>query len=114
MEHKGRYDIYSGKIPGSVTVYLYAQELSWERVAETAAELDRLLEKNQLAAQEYTVVLEPLSAKKERHGESLGVYDFPRELFQSDNLPKIMEEQYHRWEEENAQEKELEIQREAP
>ncbi len=74
-------------------------------------ELDRLLEKNQLAAQEYTVVLKPLTAKEEQQGECLGVYNFPRELLQSDNLPKVMEEQYRRWEEESAREKELEMQR---
>lgn len=105
------YDIFSGEIPGSVTVYLYARELTWKSVAEAAVELDRLLEKNQLAAQEYTVVLKPLTAKEEQKGECLGVYNFPRELLQSDNLPKVMEEQYRRWEEESAREKELEMQR---
>lgn len=102
------YDIHSGAIPGSVTVYLYAQELSWEKVAEVALRVDTLLEKNQLAPDDYTVVLKPLSEKEDKRGESLGVYDFPRELLQSKNLPQVMEEQYRQWEEGSNREKELE------
>ena len=104
------YDIYSGEIPGAVSLYLYAEELSWEKVAQAALRLDSLLSENRLPADEYTVVLKPLSAKEGRRGEYLGVYEFPRELLQSDDLPEVMEQHYRLWEEKSSRDKGLELQ----
>lgn len=105
------YDIYSGEIPGAVSLYLYAEELSWEKVAQAALGLDSLfVGKSDFLQTNISVVLKPLSAKEGRQGEYLGVYEFPRELLQSDDLPEVMEQHYRLWEEKSSRDKGLELQ----
>lgn len=80
-----------------VTVYRYSDEVSWEAVAESALELDAFLGENGFFPNFYSVILEPEARKEDRTLETLGVYDFPRELLAAENLPRVMEEHFIQW-----------------
>lgn len=96
------FDIYNLPLEAYITIYIYTEDMSWDKVAKTTLELEELIEKNNLNVGKYTVVLNPITAKSEKKGESLGIYDFPKELLKSENLPKVMEEHFNKWESDNA------------
>lgn len=95
------FDIYNVPYKKYLTVYMYTDELSWDKIAQTMLEVDDLMQENQLSVNEYTIVLESLSAKEEKKGEMMGVYDFPQELLSSENLADVMEKRQAQWESEH-------------
>lgn len=95
------FDIYNVPYKKYLTVYMYTDELSWDKLAQTTLEVDRLMQENQLSVNEYTIVLEPLSAKEEKKREMMGIYDFPQELLSSENLADVMEKRQAQWENEH-------------
>lgn len=104
-----KFDINDIPLDEYVTVYLYTDNLTWENVAETALCLDNFLKEHNLNIEKYTVVLKPTSEIEEKKGEYWGVYDFPKNLLKSENLPKVMEEHFNNWNEEGEKIKNSEI-----
>ena len=91
-------DPYHLPLDTEISIYRYVGEVSWEAVAETALELDAFLRENGFEPDIYSVVLEPGARKEDRTLDTLGVYDFPRELLASEDLPRVMEEHFIQWE----------------
>ena len=92
------FDLGNMPLSQYVTVYVYAENLSWDNVAKMALELDALLMANGFTIDQYDVILEKPAGEEDKPKESLGVYEFPRKLLSSDNLPKVMEEHQRKWE----------------
>ena len=99
------------KLPldGSITAYIYTEDVSWENVAKISLEIDKLMKANDIRIDQYDVILEPLSRKEDKTGDSLGIYEFPQSLFAEDNLPQIMKGYYEKWEAEGDAKKNGEI-----
>ncbi len=96
-------------VDGSITVYLYSEDISWENVAKVSLELDQLMKTNDIKIKQYSVILEPKSEIERKNGESKGIYDFPAEMLTQDNLPSVMEKYFMEWEKAGEKEKNAEM-----
>lgn len=94
------FDLHNIPLSTYVTVYVFSDDVSWDNIAKVAVELDNLMIENEIKIDQYDVILKPTSEKVEKKGESLGVYDFPQELLAQDNLPKVLQEYFEKWERE--------------
>lgn len=99
LELDKKYDMHDKAIRGSITVYIYSDQRTWDNVAKVTKELDKILADENLNIDKYTVVLDNKEDKSS--SQSIGIYDFDRKLVNSDNLPKVMEDYYNQWEKEN-------------
>lgn len=91
------YELNAMPLKGLVTVYVYSEDLSWKNVAQVTLELDQVLEKAHIEVAEYTVVLEAKRDDEGNKGESMGIYDFPKEKLTSPNLEKNMALFFEEW-----------------
>lgn len=82
-----------------LTIYIYEENRTWTRVAEVMLELDELMEEYNLNIRSYSVVLEEPREEEAPAGDGLGIYEFPKELLDSEDLPKALEEFYNGWNE---------------
>lgn len=81
-----------------ISLYIFEEERTWERLAEIMVELDELMEENNLHISKYTISLRERGEEgKIVPQESLGVYDFPQELVKSQNLAKVLEEFFNKY-----------------
>ena len=78
-----------------ITIYIYEENRTWERLSEVILEVDELMEEKNLDISKYTIVLEEPRGEESKVRESLGVYDFPKELLDSENMPKVLEKFYN-------------------
>ncbi len=91
------YDMKSNPMKGTITIYLYSDDLSWKNVAKVTLALNEIFDKAHIEVSEYTVVLEPPVKKTEKKGKSFGIYDFPKEKLKSPDLAKEMETFFNTW-----------------
>lgn len=91
------YDLSALPLKGLVTVYVYADDLSWKNVAKVTLELNQVLEAAHIDVAEYTVVLEAKKDESGKRGDSIGIYDFPKEKLELPNLEKEMALFFEAW-----------------
>lgn len=91
------FDMEDMRLNPYLTIYIFEEDRSWDKVGEIAWEVDKLMEENNLDIFKYSIILEEPRDDDSPMGESIGVYDFPKEKLDSDNLPREMEEFFHGW-----------------
>lgn len=99
LELDKKYDMHDKAIRGSITLYIYSDDRTWDNVAKVTRELDKMLSDENLNIDKYTVVLDNKADKSS--SQSIGVYDFDKKLIDSENLPSVMENYYNEWEKEH-------------
>lgn len=93
-----KLDISSPPLPLEAYIVVFAEEVSYAKIAEVAKAIEKVLENHNIPIDTYSVRLIPLSdkPKNEEKGvswvNSLVVNDFPKELMSERNLPKVMED----------------------
>ena len=93
------FDFHNIPFDQYITIYIYEENRTWERLAEVILEVDELMEEKNLDISKYTIVLEETRGNESKIRESLGVYDFPKELLDSEDLPKVLEDFFNRYNE---------------
>lgn len=96
-------DLHQPPFPITLSVTLYIDVLSWKNIAKIALELDALMQDKDIEVSQYSI---SLTHKKEGKIQDnpptyLSIYDFPRELLSSKNLPIVMKNFYQEWEKQN-------------
>lgn len=75
-----------------LTIYIYEENRSWERITEVILEVDGLMESNNIDIDYYSIILqEPREDDETLVGDGLGVYEFPKENLNSEDLPRKLE-----------------------
>lgn len=97
LEIDKNYDMHDKDLKGSVTVYIYSDNRTWDNVAKVTKEIDKVFSDDNINVDKYTVVLE----NKDKKGDSMGIYDFDKKLLESDNLPAVMKKFFDEWEKEH-------------
>lgn len=88
------FDLHNLPFKEYLTIYMYEDKRSWDRLAEVILEVDSLMEEEDLNILEYTIVLQEERDEEGRRRESLGVYEFPKGDLDSEDLPKRLEESF--------------------
>lgn len=90
LELDKEYNVHDIPLDGSVSIYTYTDDFTWENVAKIALELDSVLQKNDLDVKSYSVNIKrnPVDGKEDY--EILGVHDFPKELLSEENLSQVL------------------------
>lgn len=89
-------DIYNPPALLEADVVIYTDNVSYDKIAEVARELEKSLREQKINVSKYSIRLIPTSDKRENEpaiwANSLSVTFFPANLISEDNLPKVMEE----------------------
>ena len=86
------YDLASISMKKAISLYVYTEEISWEKVAEVLIKLDEILERDGIYVDIYNVNLQ----KGEKEWKtSLDAYNVPREVVKEEKLAEILESQYN-------------------
>ncbi len=93
------FDLENIPFEQEITLYIYEENRTWERLAEVILEVNELMEEKNLDISKYTIVLGEPRGNESKVRESLGVYDFPKELLDSSNLPKVLEAFFNKYNE---------------
>jgi len=92
------FDFHNIPFDQYITIYIYEENRTWERLAEVILEVDELMEEKNLDISKYTIVLEEKVEDGEmKSKESIGIYDFPKELLDSEDLPKVLEDFFNKY-----------------
>lgn len=91
-------DIHNLPAKSELTVYVYANTISYEVLRDRLVELDLLMKKNDIRIDIYSVVIEEPRTENEKHGERLHLFDFPAEYIASDNLIETIKTHQKQWE----------------
>ena len=76
-----------------INLSIFEENRTWERLAEVILQVDDLMKEKNLDIFKYTISLEGKREDGKIDPEaSIGVYDFPRELLNSEELPKVLED----------------------
>lgn len=94
LEVDMNFDLHNIPFKEYLTLYIYEDNRSWEKLAQVILEVDELMEEKNFNISEYTIVLEEEKDEESRRGESLGVYEFLKEDLDSNDLPKVLEESF--------------------
>lgn len=97
LERDKVYEPTDMPLKGLVTVYVYSSDLSWKNVAKVTLELNQVLENAHIEVAEYTVILEAKRDEKGNRGDSIGIYDFPKEKLNHPNLEEEMARFFEEW-----------------
>lgn len=92
------FDYTNIPLDGYITAYINTEDVSWDNVAKITLEFDKLMKLSDIKIEQYDVILEPLSKKDNKTGESLGIYEFPQNLLAKENLPQVMKNYMEAWE----------------
>lgn len=105
------FDVHNIPLNANITLYIYYGDATWENVANVTLELDQLMQNNNIKISKYSVILRPetIDEAKEKRGESVGIYDFPRELLAQEDLASFMKDYFEEWEYKGNLEKSTEI-----
>lgn len=82
-----------------INIYIFEENRTWDRLAEVMLELDQLMEKHNLDISAYSVILQEPRAAEGPIEEALGVYDFPKDNINSEDLPRDLKNFYNGWKE---------------
>lgn len=86
------FDFQNISLDHYLTIYIYEEDRSWERLEEVILEVDELMEKNNLNISRYSIVLEGARDDESTMGEILGVFEFPKGYMESVNLLEKIKE----------------------
>lgn len=92
------FDFHNIPFEQHLTVYIYEENRNWESLSEIILEMDELMERENIDISKYTIVLEEERDEDSKVRESLGVYDFPKEYLNSEDLPRVLEESFNEYE----------------
>ena len=96
LEIDMNFDIENISLDKYLTIYIYEENRTWERISEVILEVDELMEKNNLDIGYYSIILEePRMDDVSPAGDSLGIYEFQKEYLDSEDLPSKLEEFYN-------------------
>jgi hypothetical protein len=93
-----KLDIHNPPLPLTVDVTLFSDDISYNKIAEVAKSLERILHDQNIPVDEYNVRLLPLSNKPENKNQavswvnSLALSYFPANRMSEENLPQVMEQ----------------------
>ncbi|MBR5265197.1 MAG: hypothetical protein IKV63_01125 [Clostridia bacterium] len=93
-------DLHNLPAFSNIFVYIYDENLSWERVSSLLLECKDIMDYHGIAIDEYTCVVNMPRVGEENDSwyDSIGIYDFPAEkIIESDDLPEILEEYFENW-----------------
>lgn len=90
-------DVHNPPFPLTADVTLFSEALSYAKIAEVAADLERVLSAENIPIEAYSIRLLPLSNKPENEqnavswADALSISDFPAKQMREENLPQVME-----------------------
>lgn len=86
------FDLKDIPYPQDLSIYIYEDNRTWDRLAEVILQVDEVIEKEDLDIFTYTIMLEEARDEESKEGEMFGVYGFPKEFLDMDNLPRVLKE----------------------
>lgn len=98
LEIDMNFDLENIPFDQEITIYIYEENRSWERLAEVILEVNKFMEDKKLNIAKYSIILEEKGEEgKPSMDDPIGVYDFPKELLASEDLPKVLEDFFNRF-----------------
>lgn len=91
------FDIHSFPFEGHLTIYIYEENRTWERLSEVILEINEFMEKEGIDIAQYSIILQEKVEEGSLMGDSTGVYNFPSSNLNSENLPKVLEEFFKKY-----------------
>lgn len=88
------FDFQNIALDHYLTIYIYEENRTLEKVEEVILEVDDLMEEYNLDISRYSIILEEPRDENDIMGENLGVFEFPKEYIDSENLPERLKEFY--------------------
>lgn len=98
LEPDMELDIHDPPLPLKADIVIYHEDVSYSTVAAVIRELEAVFREQNIPVSMYGVTIIPLSDKPEQEGQAgtwiraLSVTDFPADLMDADNLPRVIEE----------------------
>ena len=86
------FDFGDLPLDNNLTIYIYEENRTWGRLAQVILEVDEVMEENNIDISHYSIILEEPREDGDPAGHSLGVYEFPREDLDSENLAQDLED----------------------
>lgn len=89
------FDLKDIPYPQDLSIYIYENDRTWDRLAEVILQVDEVIGKEDLDILTYTIMLEEPrgeESKEIEEREMFGVYGFPKEFLEMENLPRVLKE----------------------
>ncbi len=91
-------------MPTTLTIYFYQDKIEYEVFCERLQELKKIMKKNKIRMDYYSVVMEEASEDGEKpisSGKSIYLYDYPAEKIDSETLSEDIQKYMDEWEAEH-------------
>lgn len=86
------FDLHNIPFEQHLSIYIYEEDRSFQKMSEVLVEVDKLMEENSINISKYTIVLEEPMDDESGMGAMLEILGFPKEYIDSEDLPKALED----------------------
>lgn len=92
-----RFDLHNIIFDKELSIYIYEDDNSIEKFEEIIVELNKLMEKENIDISRYTIVSEKKENQESNLDGIIGIFNFPKENLDSDELRKLLEENFNEY-----------------